>query len=171
MSDKFTPVVQEVELLVAEAREMASEGLHFRILHRFHEAGSVCRPGEEVALVSFMHRSREISLGLAVHLRLTFDYLARHRHTPLSAAEIAMGMKCDDFCSKHGAYAARGTPVRLVSPRSVKEYVKRIRRSLGWAFREAGLKVDPFEVLRSESTASNRVNYRLKCTAEWRHEG
>jgi hypothetical protein len=52
---------------------------------------------------------------------------------------------------------------------SIKEYVKRLRGSLAVACGEAGLKLDPDEILVSESTESNEVNYRLRISVEWIH--
>ena len=43
-----------------------------------------------------------------------------------------------------------------------KEYVKRLREALTFAFREAGLNFDARRVVVSEPTVSNEVGYRLK---------
>ena len=169
MCDNFAPLVEELDLLVVEIKELAAAGPHFRILHRFQEAVVDCAPGEEVTFVSLLYHSREYPLRLSLALRILFDYLARHR-LPQSATQIEAGIGTDAFYVRHGANAKTSSKLtRKISRRGVKEYVKRIRRALQNTFHEAGLRLDPSEVLVSEPTESNEVNYRLKASCEWIH--
>jgi len=170
MSDRFSPVIEEVDLLVAEIKELATVGPHFKIVHRFREYGTDCRPGEEVAWTILVFRSREYLLRLPLSLLLVFDYLGRNRWLPQSATQIVAGMRTDPFYARHGANVRTdGRQTRKISRSAVKEYVKRIRRALQVGFHEAGLKLDPYAVLVSEPTESNEIRYRLKATIEWIH--
>jgi len=99
-----------------------------------------------------------------------FDYLARNRWLPQTAWQIVAGMRADPFYTRHGASVRiDGKQTRKFSYSAVKGYVKRIRRALHKAFEEAALSLDPSSVLRSESTDSNGIRYRIKATFEWAH--
>jgi hypothetical protein len=170
MSREFARVVEEVDLVLAEAAELASVGPHFKIVHRTRELNSECSPGEEVAWALLVYRGREYLLNLSLSILLTFDYLARNRWLPQSARQIVAGMRVDPFYARHGAdVRTDGKRTRKISRGAVKEYVKRIRRALEAAFGEAGLRLDPFSVLISETTEMNDIRYRLKASVEWVH--
>ena len=62
--DEMMTIIEEVDVLVAEIRELNENGPHFRILHRFHAPGTDCAPGEEVAGIYLVHRGREYHLRL-----------------------------------------------------------------------------------------------------------
>ena len=167
---ELLPLIDKVDLMMAELRELRSSGPRFTIVHRFREPGAECLPGEEVAAVFLAHRSARTIVPLPTTLLILFDFLARHSRMPQSASQIAAAMSADPFCCRHGANAPRNTGLaRKVSRTSVKEFVKRIRKALDQAFREANLNADALTVLRSESTVSNEVAYRLKATFEWTH--
>jgi hypothetical protein len=101
---------------------------------------------------------------------LLFNYFAEHRRLAQCARQIQSGISTDAFYTKHGANAKSGKrQTRRFSHVSIKEYVKRLRGSLAVACGEAGLKLDPDEILVSESTESNEVNYRLRISVEWIH--
>ncbi len=150
--------------------QQASATMRFRILHRFHKPGSDCLPGEEIGLIWLVVGSREYSLNFPLALRILFDYLARHRWLPQSSVQIEAGIRRDAFCLRHGANARTShKQTRRISRSTVKEYVKRIRQALSIAFGEAGLNIDPAQVLTSEPRIGNEVAYRLKATVEWMH--
>lgn len=170
MCDQFAHVMETVDVVLAEARGLAASGPHFRIFHRFREPGSFCMPGEEVASVVLVFRSHECELALPLSLRILFDYLARNRRLPQSAAQVVAGIQNDAFSFRHGANAkARGRLTRKFCHSSIKEYVKRLRRALRAAFVNAGLRFDPSAALISERTEGNEVRYRLRATVEWVH--
>jgi hypothetical protein len=170
MNGKFSPVIEEVDLLAAELNELEHVGPHFVVFHRFHMEGADCLPGEEIAKISLIHRGREFRVRASLASRLLFDYLAHRRRLPQSAKQIQAGITTDAFYASHGANAKSGKKqTRRFSHVSIKEYVKRIRRSLVEAFLEAELELDPKKVLISESTESNQVNYRLRISVEWIH--
>lgn len=166
MTDPYLSVVREVDLLVAEAASLRCAGPHFVIGHRFAGDG-VCAPGEEVAFVALRHRAREIDLRLSISEKLLFEALARNRHFPQSATQLAGYMRTE-FFARHGANASRLTLVRKMNHSSIKVYVQRLRKALASAFIEAGLELDPNHVLRSERTIGP-IGYRLRATVAWRH--
>ena len=169
-NDEFLPIIEEVDVLVAEIRALNSGGPHFRILHRFHQPGSDCAPGEEVAGVYLVHRGREFFIRLSLALRLLFDYLARHSRLPQSATQIEAGIRADRFYTQHAASArGRGKTTRNIPRSYVRVYIERLRSALKNVFDEAGLSMDVRGVLLSQATVMNEVGYRLKANSEWTH--
>jgi hypothetical protein len=170
MNNRFTPVIQEIDVLVAERRGLAAAGPHFRVLHKFREFEPYCCAGEEVGGVLLVYRSREYMLPLSLALLLLFDYLARNRRLPQSAAQVVAGLRNHPFYARHGMNAKSGVKLtRRFSHSSIKVYIERTRQALQAAFDEAGANLNPFAVLISEETEGNMVRYRLKATVEWIH--
>lgn len=168
--DKLSAVLEEVDFLLLELRQLQSAGLHFKIVHRFRAQGTECAPGEEVAAVYLVHRGREFQVPLSLTLRLVFDFLARHTRLAECASQIEACFRADPFYIRHGANVENGRKLRRRVARSaVKVYVQRIRRALALAFREANLWVDPSKVLVSQETVMNEVGYRLRGTFQWLH--
>jgi hypothetical protein len=170
LRDNLTPVLDKVDLLIAEMKHLRSAGPHFRVVHRFRMPGSDCLPGEEIVAVSLMHRGREYHLRLSLALRILFDYLARHSRLPQSARQIELGIRADDFYKRHAANATGRTVLTRGIPRSfVRVYVKRLHRAFSLAFRDAGLRIDPGSVLISQKTVGNEVGYQLNASCDWIH--
>ena len=169
-NDELTTIIEEVEVLVAEIRELNESGPHFRILHRFHIPGTDCAPGEEVAGVWLVHRGREYHLRLSLALRLLFDYLARHSRLPQSATQIEAGIRSELFYTTHASAVMSIERFNRSIPRSyVRVYIERLRAGLTDAFVRAGLLKDVAKVLISQETVMNEVSYRLEATFEWVH--
>lgn len=164
MSD-LDVIVEEVDLLVAEAAWLNARGPHFVILHLWQKAGSRgCFPGEEVAQVQFINRAREFPLKLGLGPLIEFDYLARHRWLPRKASQLAAEISADPFCSLHAANAPKSERrTRRYTHASVKVFAQRIRDAMALAFRDAGVSLDPHSVLLSDQ------GYRLKASIEWIH--
>src|ERR1700722_9695558 len=142
MADEFTPIIEEIDFTLEERAALRVSGPNFTIVHRYAAPGTECATGEEVALISLLHRARNIQLPLSLALRIFFDYLA-HRRIGQSASQIEAGIRSDPFYIYHGANAkTRRRQTRGVSRSSVKTYVARLRDALGRAFREAGIAVD-----------------------------
>jgi hypothetical protein len=170
MRSEFGPVIRGVKLLVAERARLSKSGPQFLIIHQFRKPETVCTPGEVIADILFLHRTKRISLPLSLRLMLVFDYLGRCRHLGQNAGQIAAGLSIDPFTRRHGAYAgARLTLSRKVSRRAVKQQIIRLRAALRQAFQKAGLSFDPRRVLISEESATNEVRYRLKASVNWEH--
>ena len=169
-NDELTAIIEEVDLLVTELRELNQAGPHFRILHRFHAPGSNCAPGEEIAGVYLVHRGCEYFLRLSLALRILFDYLARHSHLPQSATQIEAGIRADRFYTEHGtAIMERKALIRRITRSYVRIYMGRLRLAIKKVLNKSGLKMDTHAVLLSEETVMNEVSYGLKATFEWVH--
>ena len=168
--NSLSPVINKVDLLIAEIKHLRSAGPHFHIVHRFRMPGSDCLAGEEAAAVFLQNRGHEYQLRLSLAQRLLFDFLARHSHLAQSARQIELGMRADPFCKFHAKNANGRTVLTRRIPRSsIKEHIRRLHQALGIAFREAGMGIDPRSVLIGQDTVGNEVGYRLKATCSWTH--
>jgi len=168
MKDSFDPVIDKVDLMLAELCGMRSLGPHFKIVHRFREPGCLCAPGEEVFMIALVHHAREFPLRLSLAQRILFDYLAHSRFSH-SAGQIEIGIRASTFYQKHGANVTRPDMNRTISRSGIKTYVRRIRQALAMAFHESGIHADPSKVLVAEPTVSNQVGYALRATCDWIH--
>jgi len=169
-NDELMTILEEVDVLVAELRELNENGPHFRILHRFHAPSTDCAPGEEVAGVYLVHRDREYFLRLSLSLRLLFDYLARHTHLPQSATQIEAGIRAERFYTEHATAVTAPLKFTRSIPRSfVRVYMERLKSALADVFQKAGLSMDADRVLVSQDTVMNEVGHRLEATFEWVH--
>ncbi len=168
--NSLSSVLNGVDLLLAELKNLRKAGSHFCIIHRFRMPGSDCLPCEEIFAVFLVHRGREYHLRLSLALRILFDYLARHTRLPQSARQIELGVRADDFYKKHARNATGRSVLTRSIPRSaVKVYVKRLHRALSWAFQEANIGMDPGDVLIAQKTVGNEVGYQLKARCDWTH--
>ena len=152
-----------------EAIQCVTPSCRLRILHRFGKTGTLfCSPGEEIWTVLLVLPGRNINLRLSLALRILVDYLARTRHIPQSATQIAAGLRKSPFHLNHGSRG--GVPQRRRMSRShIRVYIKRLRQALEIAFQEAGLPLDAHRFLVSLTTTGNEVLYQLKATVEWNH--
>ena len=170
VNDELMTIIEEVDVLVAEIRELNESGPHFRILHRFHTPGTDCAPGEEIAGAWLVYRGRDYHLRLSLALRLLFDYLARHSHLPQSATQIEAGIRADRFYREHAASAIGPDKFSRSIPRSyIRVYIERLKMALTDTFGEADLDLPADVVLISRETVMNEVGYRLKAAFEWQH--
>lgn len=167
----MVPILRGVERLLFEIVSLEHNGPHILIVHRYRlrVCGSGCQAGEEVSQVVLARGSRQANIHLPLGPRLLFDYLARSKYIPQSAAQISSSMRFSQFYSQHGRNSGI-LSIRKISPQSVKEYVKRIRKALGETFEEAGLPMDPKSILASHPV-SNEVRYNLRARVEWLHVG
>ena len=169
-NDELMTIIEEVDVLVTELRELNEAGPHFRILHRFHVPGSDCAPGEEIAGIYLVHHGREYFLRLPLALRILFDYLARHSHLPQSATQIEAGIRADQFYAEQGATVMDPMTLTRRIPRSyVRVYIERLRLAINEALYEAGLHLDTRAILIIQETVMNEVGYRLKANFDWVH--
>jgi hypothetical protein len=170
MSDNLKWLMEEIDFLLAERKELSARGPNFRIVHRFRMPGTDCWPGEEIFAVFLVYRGREYHLRLPLALRILFDYLARHSRVPQSARQIELGVRADDFYRRH---AANGTGRRAVTrsmARSfVRQYARRLRLALELAFEGANLRIDSHDVLIEKKTVGNEVGYQLRANVDWVH--
>ena len=150
-------------------RHDAASPISFVIVHRHRQRGGACLPGEEVIGV-WLEQPGEPQLRLSLSLLLLFDHLGKHRWISQTAAQIEATMRSDSFYLRHAANI-RGTKklVRRISRSAVKIYIARIRIAMQLAFAEAGVALNPAEILVSHSTVSNAVGYRLHARVRWIH--
>ena len=167
-NDSFGPVIEAVDLLRAELREINRGRLHFRIVHRFRQPGVDCAPGEEVIAVFLVSRGREYQLLISPAQLLLADFLMRNSQCAQTASQIAAGIHDNSFYSEHGRNGG-GQRVRRVLRTEVKEYVKRLHRALTLAFTDARLRIDPRDVLEVKESVSNHVLYRWRAVADIEH--
>ena len=167
LNDLYLPVLREVDLLIMEAATLQALGPRFVIVHRYCRGG-VCLPGEEIAFVLFPHRSREIVLKISTTEKLLFEAFAQNRRFPQSATQIEGFLRTDPFFKRHGANALPSRLARRICRPSIPMHVRRLRAALAAAFAEAGLNLDPLQVL-CEERAAGPLGYQLRATIEWRH--
>jgi hypothetical protein len=173
MSTNWAGLAEEVDYLAAERKLLAAAGPQMKIFHRIYEEhyeNYVCSPGEQVEMIVLSHRCKEFPLRLSLASSILLDFLARNKRTPMSAAQIEARMRSDLFCLEHGSNAK--TTRRLTRKfrySTIKEYVKRLRQSIGDTFDEVGLKLSPRDTIRSLPTEGNQVLYQLRSSIEWIH--
>jgi hypothetical protein len=169
--NSLSPVLNMVELLIAEMNHLRSAGPPFRIVHRFRMPGSIgCQFGEEVFACFLVYRGREYQLQLTLAQRLIFEYLAKHSRIAQSARQIELGIRADEFFRDHAKNAnGRTTLTRRIPRSSIKEHIRRLHYAIELAFQDAGLCVDPRKVLIVQNTVGNEVLYKLKATCTWTH--
>jgi hypothetical protein len=169
-NDRFAPVVDHVELLIAELNQLRSSGLPFKLAHRFRMPGTDCAPGEEVLAICFVPRGYEHQLRLSPSLLLLGDYLLRNSRFAQTASQIATGIHASSFYCEYATNGhGRRQRVRRIPRTAIKEYIKRLRRALALAFQEANVRINPLDVLTVEESVGNQVLYRWKAAVEVVH--
>lgn len=169
-NDSLAPVADHVELMIAELNHLRSSCLPFRLVHRFRMPGTDCAPGEEVLAIFLVYRGREYQLLLSPALLLVADYLLRNSRYAQTASQIAGGIHASSFYSDKYATNSHGRRQMRRIPRSaIREYVRRLHKSLALAFHEANLRIDPLDVLTVEESVGNQVLYRWRAAVEVVH--
>jgi hypothetical protein len=162
-------VLRTVDLMLFELAHVDQNGPDISIIHRYrlHVDGAQCQAGEEIARVAASYQGRQETVPLSLATRLFFDFLARTKHTPQSAVQIAGHMRIHPFYRLHGMNCG-ALSTRKISKSCIKEYAKRIREALGQAFERLSLPLDPDLVLVTQ-LAGNEARYVLKASVEWVH--
>lgn len=169
-SEQYSQVIQEIDFLRAERRELSVTGPRFVVIHRGHQLEAFCLAGEVVEQVCLIHRWNQIPLRLSPIGLLIMDCFCRNRFKPLAALRIEQILKSDPFYTRQGANLQGGNiKVDLPKRSSIKVYVQRIREQMARIFNEVGLDLDSSRVLISETTDTNAVVYRLKASVEFVH--
>ena len=162
--ETISKIIDELEYIDAERRELSANGPQFRIVHRSPQSFTPCSLHETV-VVYLVHQGRAFQVQLGTTLVALFDYVARHNRVAQTAKQIENGTR-----SQRGLEERRsGVRARGIPRRYVRVYTDRIRAALGLALRDAGLEINPDAVLVSEETALNEIGYRLRGTFEWMH--
>jgi hypothetical protein len=160
---RFAPVLEEIEFLTAERKQITSSGPHLSGLYTLTEKGR-----KRIVSICLVHRSRPFPIKLSRRGRIFVDFLAKHKHLLLTAAEIEAGI--DEFYAENGNRSRRSGQKHILPRRMVKVYAQRAKGALGRAFHAAGLNANPYRVLLSEPSETNQTLYRLKCTFEERQD-
>jgi hypothetical protein len=163
-------IVDTVDVLLLELNQLERSGVHFIIHHRYQVTvdSMQCGIGEEIAAVHLVLRNRKILLALPLSLLFFFECLARLRHIPQSATQIAASIRSSPFFRKHGLNSGI-LSTRKISRSAIKVYVQRLRKALAIAFEAAGTPLSAEQVLVSQETVGNQVLYRLCATVSWIH--
>jgi hypothetical protein len=172
MSDRESlgQLIEEVDFLLAERRHLRSRGVHLIVKHFDHVPGTVCAPGEMIGDISLGGLNEPVPLGFSHMSLLLMDCLCRYR-LPLSAQRVEQIMNTDRFYIHYAANQI-GYDQTIAKPdsRTVRVYVSRIRKRMDTVFQEHRLRLDPLQILTSESTDSNVTVYHLKATVEIVHK-
>ena len=168
-SGKLSQLIEEVDFQRAQRRHLRARGVHLIVTHSCHVPGTLCAPGEMIETVALAVRPQPISFGLSHMSLLLMNCLCHHR-LPVTGQQIEHVMNTDPFyvhyaSNRIGRHQCIARPDR----RTVRVYVRKIWTQMGRAFRDAGLNLDPREVLIIETTDSKTVTYRLKATRDFVH--
>jgi len=163
VSEAVDRIIDELEFIEAERRQLKAKGPHFMIVQRDGEQCNACASHRDFAAVYLLHQGRFFQVSLGTVLMRLFDYLARHNRVAQTAKQIENGTRID--LSLRVPRDAVSTSV--IPRRYVRVYVRRIRQALGVALRQAGLEIESDAVLASDGTALNEVGYRFHGTFEW----
>jgi hypothetical protein len=175
MADRSALILEEIDFLLAERRELAAQGPHFRIIHNTrgqwagdpHRAG--CLPGEDLLGIVLIYRGREYQLPLSPAEASLFDFLGRFR-IGQTASQIERGIRGDAFYMAQYARAWKSNRRTAEFHRTtIKAYVKRIRLAMAQAFADAGLLLDPVRVMVSQPTVRNEKAYSVRARIQWLH--
>jgi hypothetical protein len=169
-SQRFIPLVEEIDFQLAQRRYLRAQGFHLIVTHLDHVPGTICVPGEMIGGISVGGFGEPLSLGFTHMSLLLMDCLCRYR-LPLSAQRIEQIMNSDPFYVRYAANGiGRNQVIARPDRKSVRAYVNKIRKQMELVFRELGTVIDPSQILVSETTESNIVLYRLKTTVEVQHK-
>jgi len=176
MFDRLTRILEEIDFVLAERRELAAEGPRFCIVHQTrgawlgaHELRVGCLPGEELSGVLLLYEERELQLRLSPAEAALFNFLA-WRRVAQTASQIERSMQSDPFCAGQRLRARSSNRRSAQFHRtSIKTYAQRIKAALALAFAEAGLPLDPAKVMITQRTVGNEVTYAIRARVEWRH--
>jgi hypothetical protein len=98
-----------------------------------------------------------------------FDFLAQGRRIALDSSQIVAGL--GGWFYRDHAENSGHKQVKRVRRTTVKVIIQRIRGAMASTFSEAGLRFDPYEVLRScPAEGTNRVLYKIHGGVRWVHE-
>ncbi len=166
-------IVEEIEYLRAKRMRDADAIPRLVITHGHHRAVQDCLPGETIEQACFAVGPRVVPLRLSPTGLVLVDVLGRKRPTPLSVTQIERIIASDPFYVRLGANAAPITthPIKLTR-KTIKVYIQRLRQQIGKALEEAGLALQPENVLVSDDTELLSVKaYRLAIACEFVHLG
>ena len=167
--NSFMPLVEEVDFVIAERRNLRARGVHLIVTHLDHVPNTPCFAGEVIGSISLGGQPMPAPFGLAHMSLLLMDCLCRYR-MPLSAAHIEEIMNTDPFYVEYATTRiGRGQVIAKPDRRTVRVYVPRIWKRMERVFQNYKIPLDPRKILTAETTDTNVVVYRLKATSEVVH--
>lgn len=169
ISEGIMKIIEELEFLTAERRQLKVRGPHFRIIHRYRQQFSPCSAHEEIGAVYLVHAGQQFQVRLGTTLAAMFDFLGRHNQFAQTATQIERGTRTDHLHGHRHTSTFIGKNGAGVPRRYVRVYIDRIRVALRGALLQAKLDIEPNAILISEETATNETGYRLRGTFEWLH--
>jgi hypothetical protein len=119
-----------------------------------------CIPGEQILSAWLVHGGRSYRLPLSTSHLILLDLLARHS-LPMNAQQIEERLNNELFYFQ----LARARSTRT----AVRKQVSRIRAILAGFFAYYRIDLDPANILRSEPTSSNEVQYSLNADVVIEH--
>lgn len=167
-SASFAQLVQEVDVALAERRDLRQRGIHMIVSHLRHIPGTACSAGEMIGDISIGGFLEPVSLGFSETSLILMDCFCRYR-MPLTALRIEEIMNSDPFYAHYAANRIGRNCVVLPDRSSIRMYVWRIRKQMEKVFQDVGLRFDPQQILISEMTETNTLVYRLRATVEFLH--
>jgi hypothetical protein len=156
MSQRLMLLLEAMDLLRAEATDLAARGPTFKIFVR-RNAGKELRAAQlEGACLA--HRAQDYPVRLGTRDLWFFYDLALHRRGR-TASQIAVDLRQNPFFAVTGPRSRN--PWRIARS-SIRQYVKRVRMAMTATFIDALIGVNVECVLRSETTSGNETLYRLQ---------
>jgi hypothetical protein len=168
-SQPFAELVQELDVALAERRDLRQRGVHLIVTHLDHVPGTVCSAGETIGDIALGGFPEPIPLGLSHISHFLLDCFCRYR-MPLTASRVEEIMSTDPFYTNYAANRlGHNEAIARPDRNTIRVYIWRIRRQLDKVFQQLGLSLDPETILISEVTDTNVFVYRLKATVEFLH--
>ena len=165
----FAQLVQELDVALAERRHLRQRGVHLIVTHLYHLHGTVCAAGERVGDIAIGGFPKPVSLGLTHMSQVLVDCFCRY-HMPLSALRIEEIMNTDPFYINYATNRiGHNQVVSRPDRNSTRVYIGRIHKRMETVFRRLGLRLDPEQILTSETADSNVCIYQLRASVEFVH--
>ena len=93
---RLNQLIEEIDFIVAERRNLRARGVHLIVTHLYHLPGTICAPGEMIGDVSLGGFPSPTSFGFSHLSLLMVDCFCRYR-LPLTAWRIEQIMNSDPF--------------------------------------------------------------------------
>lgn len=166
--NRFTPLIEELDFMLAERRHLRVRGPHVIVTHLNHIPETSCAPGEMIGDIALGGFGDPISLGFAHMSLLLMDCFCRYR-IPLTVSKIEEIMNTDPFYLRYGANRPiRKKVVRLPDRSSVWVYIPRIQERMEKVLQSCGVCLDPHKILTADRI-DGVTAYQLKATVEFIH--
>ena len=155
------------EIATLELHSDRRERARLVLVHNYAYANR-CSPGEECSSLWFLWGGRQHQISLSVTHLLLIDFLC-HQRLGKSAAEIVDGL-AEPFYAHHGSNGASHVAKTARTSRvAVRKQLQRIREVMADFFAGNRIDLDPLDIIRTESTSTREVKYRVDAAVTWDH--